>query len=849
MIKFFFLVIIFSFATFVAAEDAYLKIHVTDVFSNDLSGMKIELNRIDSFGSWGYSLNPYTDENGERIVKIIFPSGSNNTISFIISAEISTENISNTWAKQYFTNNITAYGATPVWIYQCKTTDVVLVMQHPSGWLCGKLINKKTGQVLSDSIKVYEFESGIEASCIVENNEDFSVSGLMPGKYVLYSSSYNVFYPSAPALFFAQPIEVFAGETTRVEFAVSGASISGTVVDELDPSLIISNGYVWIVGIDGAGSDYKRLSNGTFEFDNVSVGKYYLYTDYIEYSDRDYAKTYYSNAISTVGATILNIQNKKNLNVEIKAVRKPVVITGNVKFGIKDIENVNITFINTNGGNFYTKTSSNGVYSLNIPYGGYYAYANKTNFLDVYYPNADKKENAEILNFYNPGTSVYNFSLDNGATIQGRVFDTNSITGVSNAFVCVIQSSDPSIIWYAMFYNFPFNFRFLENAVERYDFTDAQGNYSFSGLCTNSYKVWVAEVKDYGRNRYLIKDSFYYISTRDFYDSQNIILDSHNDIKNNINIIKPEPFQYPTQFISGVVLDKLNDQSIGNVSVIAKETRDRYSRTDISGNFSIGVFNSQNCTMVFQKTGYQTLTTNLNNYAEHTIQLDRQEMMKGQIRANCDIIGWYDTYVSIINTNEPYEVFSTVSIKYNGKFEIKAPKESDFVVLAYKENPINYASTFAGDTFELSKATVYNLPNGIWTNIIINMQKRPESTSTTIYHEIEEKIVVQINDIPHTFFIDNNILTSEFYWQTWNMPNNASFDENSREFSWTSDGEEYDVAIGRFSNKLNLENKGGSGSNLKLEPIPEPNTILFIFVTFLGVYYEKQKTCCYRYWW
>jgi len=207
-------------------------------------------------------------------------------------------------------------------------------------------------------------------------------------------------------------------------------------------------------------------SNGNYTFTGLASGTYK-----VEFSKLGYADVWYNGATSKETATLITV-NSPNTTSGIDGV---MGIGGKITGRVTDASGTPMRGVTaalyTSSGSYLTiqSTDSNGNYTfIGFASGTYKVEFSETGYSDVWYYGATSKETATLITVNSPDTtSGIDGVMGIGGKITGRVTDASG-TPMSGVTAALYTSSGSYLTIQS---------------------TDSNGNYTFTGLASGTYKV------------------------------------------------------------------------------------------------------------------------------------------------------------------------------------------------------------------------------------------------------------------------------------------------------------------------------------------------------------------------
>ncbi|MFC2059552.1 carboxypeptidase regulatory-like domain-containing protein [Chloroflexota bacterium] len=452
------------------------------------------------------------------------------------------------------------------------------------------------GSSISGQVKRSDDLSAVEGAQIVAFGPDnrpyalgwsqadgsYTTTGLLTGEYIVQATApgyitewYNNVYNWNEAT----PVTVTAPvDTPNINFNLEpGSTISGYIYQS-DNTTPVKGARVTIF-------DYDSLHSWWFSYTGASTDDlgYYKATRIpsrscaVRVTADGYATEWYDNTYFKDEATSIDLnapQDIENINFMLEPGGS---ISGHVyeSDNTTPITNLHLSVIDNATGKYLcgTNTDTEGHYTLPGLANGSYkvkacASCSKTcptcpglNYVDEYYGNVYSRDEAMPVTVTAPNdTPNINFSLDQGGTISGNVYQPDNTTPISNASVRAYEYDSLSGHWV-----------YLGEAE-----TDTNGHYVISNLPTGNYGVRV-EASGYATEWYNNK---YYKD-----EAMPVPVTAPNDTQ-NINFSLDSGGS-----ISGHVYESDNTTPIANIHVYATDNETHQwiagADTDASGSYTI----------------------------------------------------------------------------------------------------------------------------------------------------------------------------------------------------------------------------------------------------------------------
>jgi hypothetical protein len=187
-------------------------------------------------------------------------------------------------------------------------------------------ISTVLGVLPNADVSVYRENSEFSANTVTDSEGHYSISGLTPGSYVVGVTSADdlciaaLWSGGAHQSYEATPFTVASNTTVSGKdlMAPRCATISGTVSGASAPSPELSSVSVQLESVTGAYEDSDYSWDGTFSFDTVAPGSYYLHVD----PEGDYQPAWYGGSVARTTAVPIVVAENGSITVN------PVVVVG-----------------------------------------------------------------------------------------------------------------------------------------------------------------------------------------------------------------------------------------------------------------------------------------------------------------------------------------------------------------------------------------------------------------------------------------------------------------------------------------------------------------------------------------
>jgi hypothetical protein len=375
--------------------------------------------------------------------------------------------------------------ATPI---PADEEDQGMIQAAGTGQISGTVTAASGGALLSSVwVTAYTSRTASEYAYVAYDYTDatgtYSLTGLADGTYyVRYEKTdyLTSFYNGKASLATADAVTVTGGGTTPNTNAalVLGGKISGTVTATsggLPLQSVIVSLYSSNTGeeYDYDMSDYTDAA-GAYEFTGLAAGTYYL-----RFSKTDYLTVFYNgkSTLATANGIPVTLEATTTINVALTLGGK---ITGTVTAasGGAPLQSTEVCAYTSRSDSMYDcydydYTDASGVYTISgLPAGTYYLRFSHTDYFDSYYNGKSSLATADGVSVTLGGTSTINAALVMGGKISGTVTAANGGVPLEDVTVYAFTSRTAELYDYTA-----------------YDYTDAAGKYTLSGLETGTYYI------------------------------------------------------------------------------------------------------------------------------------------------------------------------------------------------------------------------------------------------------------------------------------------------------------------------------------------------------------------------
>jgi hypothetical protein len=276
----------------------------------------------------------------------------------------------------------------------------------------------------------------------------------------------------------ATPIPADEEDQGMIQAAGTG-QISGTVTAASGGALLSS---VWVTAYTSrTASEYAYVAydytdaTGTYSLTGLADGTYY-----VRYEKTDYLTSFYNGKASLATADAVTVTGggtTPNTNAALVLGGK---ISGTVTAasGGAPLQSTEVCAYTSRSDSMYDcydydYTDASGVYTISgLPAGTYYLRFSHTDYFDSYYNGKSSLATADGVSVTLGGTSTINAALVMGGKISGTVTAANGGVPLEDVTVYAFTSRTAELYDYTA-----------------YDYTDAAGKYTLSGLETGTYYI------------------------------------------------------------------------------------------------------------------------------------------------------------------------------------------------------------------------------------------------------------------------------------------------------------------------------------------------------------------------
>lgn len=337
----------------------------------------------------------------------------------------------------------------------------------PTGSIGGNVVNSVTSAVASGvAVTAYDANGNVAGTAATDPNGNYTLKWLDAGTYRVSFGGvgyHTQFYSGKSTLADADPVVVNLGQTTGVSLAVAPyGSIGGTVTDAITSAAIPN---ITVTALDQSTRAVVGTAttdaNGNYVIQGLSDGSYY-----IDFSGDA------SHAGQKYGALVTALSGTPTTGVDA-ALMPYGTITGTVTDAVthNGIASDSVTVFDANGSVAGTaSTDANGAYTVHgLPAGSYRVGFSDSGHFAEYYADSSSLDTADSVTVGSgAATAGIDVSLVPFATISGTVTDAATHNGIADTGVTVYDA--------------------LGNVAGTAS-TDADGNYSVTGLAAGNYRL------------------------------------------------------------------------------------------------------------------------------------------------------------------------------------------------------------------------------------------------------------------------------------------------------------------------------------------------------------------------
>jgi|GEM_PF-1906417 len=386
------------------------------------------------------------------------------TINGLSSGSYIIQSYADGYLTEYYLEATTKYAATEVTVTQPNETTGINFTLDRGAILSGHVYQ-------ADGVTPLE---GAGVSAFDDSDYGFSWSDsegyyeilLMPGLYYVNASADGyggVYYPNSNSKTGSTQITVEAGTgASGIDFSLSPeATISGFVF-ESDGVTPISEAHIGVV-LPPGGVPFTRTTSGpdgSYIIHGLASGTYWVVAQKVGYSME-------SSKIQAIQPNAIT-----GLNFSLTAESSEVHLTGHVyqEDGSTPLNEAWVTIYDQDF-NFITDkySDSNGFYDFQLLPGQYYVEVSAIGYGSLYYPNSyDRTGAVPIMAEAETGASGIDLTLSPEAKISGFVYESDGITPISSANICIKAPSDHISYCYE---------------------SGEDGSYTINGLSSGSYII------------------------------------------------------------------------------------------------------------------------------------------------------------------------------------------------------------------------------------------------------------------------------------------------------------------------------------------------------------------------
>lgn len=635
------------------------------------------------------------------------------------------------------------------------------------------------------------------------------------GTYYLYNFHLDVWYSNTPFYAFASPIHVYSNTQTEVYWELPSASVQCVVFTDDAEALRVTHFSAYLEREPGTVFRNAQAHNAVATLDGVGNGAWYLRV--VPDDTVAYYTTYYPSSTPDEHLMSFTIEDAQDVVLTTYVHRAHAQATGVVTFADAPVNGARIEWHNAAGKLYTTSSGEDGSYALALRTGDYTAVCHRKNTGWAY---ADTPVTVNLNDIISQ-----NFDLA-GVTVAGHVTNFAHITTPENITVFAFDAPE--------FSDLQIRNTMRMTAEQRYPHARCahDGSFIITGLATGMYRICAQAYPTPGFHTAW----GYHPAARVFEDA--IVLTathahaSFTDISVGYGAVPPI-----IGVITTVVFDATYDLPASGI--VFSTSHDR-NTSNAEGQIYLPyrTTNTAESTRI-DAIGYAGIMTNSFHLHQGTVYISRVSTVF--LPPNTDIFPCALTLIDA-DTHTPIETFRILP----SRLHVEAPSNIPFL-LFFHSHPL-YENTFAQGALSVTSATHYILQEGEWLHVDPLLHPRLDTVTTTVYLFVDESIDIACLAVPDMYSINRDNMLVLSPWTVWNTPDNATFDPHIHIFSWTFDGEERDVIVGRFplhrqgSNFISsfsllsssTYDFSGAGTRISYKHIPEPHALIPLFLVILA---------------
>ena len=380
------------------------------------------------------------------------------------------------YLTEYYDGVFSTDKAASVEVTAPDTTSGIIFTLETGGSISGHVYQADgTTPVSSVMVTAKSIDSDFSEHTYSATDGGYTLTTLISSDYLVYAAygDYLTYYNSSTDSAAATAVTVVSPDTTSsIDFTLEiGGSISGYVFEE-DGIQPINNARV--CAVSDTYSIYKSSysdSDGSFTISGLYTG------DYLLYVEKDgYLTEYYDGITGTTksdNATPIIIPTPDTtVNIDF-TLDTGGSITGYVYAadGVTPLEEAEIyAYYGTSDDSAASvESNSDGSYTISVlPSGQYTLKASLEGYLTEYYNNAASSNEAVLIDVTSPEVAAgIDFTLDQGGTISGYVYESDEETPIKSAYVYAFLTGNSS--------------------ATEHTLSEADGSYTITGLPSGDY--------------------------------------------------------------------------------------------------------------------------------------------------------------------------------------------------------------------------------------------------------------------------------------------------------------------------------------------------------------------------
>ncbi|MFC1568931.1 carboxypeptidase regulatory-like domain-containing protein [bacterium] len=524
------------------------------------------------------------DSEWYQVVSALTNSAGNYVAAGLLAADyyVCAGEQSGQYLLEYYNEAEYQYEADPVSVTVPGTTTGIDFTLAQVGAVSGTVTCADNGLPI-ENMDVEVYDSGWNWVTSTQTDADgyYVITGFLSGNYYIKATGYisnqgDVFiveyYNESPDQAGADLVSVIVPDTTtEIDLTLTQKGAISGLVTRQDNGLpiedmtviVFDSGWNYVTGIN-------TDSDGNYVAVGLPTGNYYISAG----ENSEYLTEYYNESADQAGADLVSVTMPDTTTGVNFTLAQGGAISGTVTRqdnGLPiDIVEVNVYDSGWNLMAFGYPDSEGKYVVIGLPTGSYYVNAGETNeqYLTEYYDESPDQSGADLVSVALPDTTVgIDFTLGEAGSILGTVYGSDGTTPIDDAWVQLYDQS-----W---------------NSID-IDFSDTQGDYSFSGLSTGDYYIrasgWI------GSQGYVYFEE-YYNESPDQAGADLISLTTPNDLT-GIDFTLDQGAT-----ITGSVYESDGITPIENISVWVYDETWTWVRSDVTdaqGHFWVGLLTTGN---------------------------------------------------------------------------------------------------------------------------------------------------------------------------------------------------------------------------------------------------------------